>query len=459
MDDLLTSVWAAVTGRTERPDLAVTGPPAVLPAAFDVTGLAAATVGAAVRAAADLLATRTGDTPRDTAVDTRPACAAFAAERLFAPEGWTLPPPWDPVAGDYPAGDGWIRLHTNYAHHRDAALSVLDVAADRDEVARAVAGWSGVELEQAVVDAGGCAAAQHDRDAWLASPPGAATADEPLVRWSTTGTVAAGPTAPAAQPFAGLRVLDLTRVIAGPVCTRFLAGHGADVLRIDPPGFAEVAALVPEMTTGKRTAFLDLRGAGRTRLAELLASADVVVCGLRADALDRLDLGADRLRELNPGLVVARLDAYGWDGPWHRRRGFDSLVQMSSGITSAGAVAYGRDRPTPLPVQALDHATGYVLATAVARALQERHVTGTVREARCSLVATANLLQQHPTPPGTADPAWSAADTERVETAWGPARRAPLPGRIAGCPVRWAHAAGPLGRHRPAWSGPAPDHR
>lgn len=458
VDDLLTSVWTAVSRTAQQPHVTVTGPPHLLPAAFDVTGLAVASVGAAVHAAADLLAARTGDTPRATTVDTRAACAAFAPERLFAPEGWTLPAPWDPIAGDYRTADGWIRLHTNYPHHRDAVLCVLGSAGDRNEVTAAAARWSAAELEQAVVGAGGCAAVQHDREAWLASPPGAATRDEPVLRWSTAGAVSPGGNAPVGQPFAGLRVLDLTRVIAGPVCTRFLAGHGADVLRVDPPGFDEVPALVPEMSTGKRTAFLDLRGDGRTRFAELVAGADVLVCGLRPDALDRLELGAERLRALNPGLVVARLDAYGWDGPWRTRRGFDSLVQMSSGITAAGAAAYGRDRPTPLPVQALDHATGYVLAAAVARALQERQLTGTVRELRCSLVATAGLLQRHPTPPGTDDPAWSAADTEIVETGWGRARRAPLPGRIAGCPARWAHPPGPLGRHRPEWSAPDADH-
>ena len=453
MSTLSADVWAAVSGAGAGPaDVAVTGPSTVLPAAFDVTGLAAASVGAAVRAAADLLAARTGETARDVSVDTRAACAAFVPERLFTPEGWTLPAAWDPIAGDYEAVDGWIRLHTNYAHHRDAALSVLGVPAERDAVTAAVARRPADELEHLVVEAGGCAAVQRERSAWLDSPAGAATCDEPPVRRAPAGTVAAGRPAPADQPFAGLRVLDLTRVIAGPVCTRFLAGHGADVLRIDPPGFDEVVALVPEMSAGKRTTFLDLKGAGRATLEQLLRDADVLVCGLRSDALERLGLDASRLRELSPGLVVARLNAYGWDGPWRARRGFDSLVQMSTGITTAGARAYGRDRPTPLPAQALDHATGYVLAAAVARALQERHDTGTVREVSCSLVATASLLHRYPTGPGTDDPGWNEADTEQVETGWGRAHRAPLPGRITGSPVRWAYSPGPLGRHRPTWS-------
>ncbi len=458
MSELPTDVWAAVSGADAGPpDVTVTGPATVLPAAFDVTGLATASVGAAVRAAADLLAARTGETPREASVDTRAACAAFVPERLFTPEGWTLPGAWDPIAGDYAAADGWIRLHTNYAHHRDAALSVLGVPVERDAVAAAVARRPAEELEQLVVEAGGAAAVQRDRDAWLASPAGAATRDEPLVHWSTAGTVAAASPGSADRPFAGIRVLDLTRVIAGPVCTRFLAGHGADALRIDPPAFDEVVALVPEMSAGKRTAFLDLDGVGRATFEQLVRDADVLVCGLRSDALDRLGLDGGRLRDLNPGLVVARLDAYGWDGPWRGRRGFDSLVQMSTGITAAGARAYGRDRPTPLPAQALDHATGYVLAAAVGRALRERHATGAVREVRCSLVATASLLHRHPTEPGSDDPGWSEADTEAVETGWGRARRAPLPGRIAGSPVHWAYAPGPLGRHRPSWSdGPGP---
>jgi crotonobetainyl-CoA:carnitine CoA-transferase CaiB-like acyl-CoA transferase len=251
-----------------------------------------------------------------------------------------------------------------------------------------------------------------------------------------------------------VRVLDLTRVIAGPVATRFLAGYGADVLRIDPPGFAEVPALLPETTAGKRTAALDLTGAaGREAFESLVAGADVLVSGLRADALARLGYDDAALAALNPALIVASLDAYGWDGPWRDRRGFDSLVQMSSGIAAAGAAAAGADHPVPLPVQALDHGCGYLVAAAVGRALTRRRTESVASRIRLSLIGTANLLWSLPRPAElVAMPKPGDFALTDAQTAWGPVRRVPLPGAIAGIEPRWRIDAGPLGRHRPAWA-------
>src|SRR6202035_1804227 len=201
----------------------------------------------------------------------------------------------------------------------------------------------------------------HDRDSWLASAPGAASAAAPGLavteRPLATGSGTARAERPAGRPYAGVRVLDLTRVIAGPIATRFLAAYGADVLRVDPPGFAEVPAILPETTAGKRTAAVSLAMPdGRATFERLVAGADVLVTGLRADALGRLGYDDATLTELNPALVIASHNAYGWDGPWRDRRGVGSLGQMSCGITAAG----GGDGPVPLPVQALDHTTGYL---------------------------------------------------------------------------------------------------
>jgi crotonobetainyl-CoA:carnitine CoA-transferase CaiB-like acyl-CoA transferase len=261
-----------------------------------------------------------------------------------------------------------------------------------------------------------------------------------------------------ASPFSGVRVLDMTRVIAGPVCTKFLAAYGAEVLRLDPPGFAEVPALLPETTAGKRTAALDLTAdADRGIFENLVADADVLVTGLRADALAGLGYGDGTLTAINPALIVASLNAYGWDGPWRDRRGFDSLVQMSCGIAAAGAVAAGQDEPFPLPVQALDHATGYLLAAAVGRALTRRLTRSAVSRIRASLIGTANLLWSLPRPTGS-PPKPSPGDFELVDTntEWGPAHRVPLPGEIAGVTGQWQIEAGPLGRHHPAWVAARP---
>ncbi|MFT3855221.1 MAG: CoA transferase [Ilumatobacteraceae bacterium] len=439
--------------------LSLTGPEQALPSVFDVTALATASIAAAHLAAAGLQAARSGAPAREVTVDRTQAAAAFLSERFFLPDGWERPPVWDPLAGDYPCADGWIRLHTNYSTHRRAALAALGVEdrADLDHAALApvVAAHTGDELEAAVVAAGGCAAAMRTVDEWAVSPAGAAVAAAPLISWTVRAGSAASLPGGAVRPLDGVRVLDLTRVIAGPTCTRFLAAGGAAVLRIDPPGFAEVGALLPLTTAGKRCATLDLSTAdGTTRFASLVADADVLVCGLRADALAGLGFDDDRLASLNPALVVARLDAYGWDGPWAGRRGFDSLVQMSSGIAAEGQRAAGTPTPKPLPCQALDHATGYLLAAAVCQALTARVQLGEASEARLALASTAHLLTSLPTPDGLGiePPDLAAEATECVTTAWGPARAVPVPGRIDGVQRAPLRPAGPLGRNTPAFT-------
>jgi crotonobetainyl-CoA:carnitine CoA-transferase CaiB-like acyl-CoA transferase len=253
----------------------------------------------------------------------------------------------------------------------------------------------------------------------------------------------------------GIRVLDLTRILAGPVATRFLAGFGAEVLRIDPFGWDEPGT-VPEVVLGKRCARLDLREPrDRAVLEGLLSEADVIVHGYRADALARLGLSAERRRQLNPGLVDVSLNAYGWSGPWRERRGFDSLVQMSVGIADAGMNAAGSDRPVPLPVQALDHATGYLMAAAAVRGLTQRLATGQGVHVQASLARTALSLTSftatgaQPSVLRPLSPSDYGADVEH--TAWGPALRLTPAGQIEGTPTHWKWPAGPLGRADARW--------
>ena len=455
LDELLGRLAAGVGVSTDG--LAFTGRP-VLESFYPVSELAAASVGTAGLAASDLL--RALDVPergvpdRGVVVDRGLADAWFGL--ALRPIGWELPSPWDAIAGDYPTVDGWIRLHTNAPHHRAAALRVLGVAADKAAVADAVASWVAGELESAVVAEGGCAAELRSPAAWAAHPQGAAVAAEPLVQAERTDAVpdaAAHHWQPtAARPLAGLRVLDLTRVLAGPVATRLLAGLGAEVLRIDPPGWDE-PAIVPEMTLGKRAARLDAHDpADRDRLIELLAGADVLVSGYRADALERLGLGESVRRSIRPGLVDVSLDAYGHTGPWAGRRGFDSLVQMSSGIAAAGLVAGTTHRPTPLPVQALDQATGYLIAAAVLAGLTARVRDGIGTRAKLSLARTAVELD-HARGLAVDAPA-PARDHPRstLSTPWGAAELLPSPLSVGGHPLAWALPPRNLGADDPLWS-------
>jgi hypothetical protein len=430
---------------------------------FAVSDLALASVGAAGLALQELLQTAGVAQPGSLQVVADRRLASLWFSGTIRPQGWQLPSLWDAVAGDYQTADGWIRLHTNAPHHRAAALAVLGVAADKAAVAQAVQDWSAEALEAAVVAQGGCAAAMRTMAQWQVHPQGAAVNREPLLHWTVAAASAVPDWQPLPQrPLQGIRVLDLTRVLAGPTATRFLAGFGAQVLRIDPPGWDE-PGVVPDMTVGKQCARVDLHtAAGRATFGELLAQADVLVHGYRAGALDGLGFDAGQRRRLNPGLVDVSLNAYGWSGPWQHRRGFDSLVQMSSGIAEAGMQQLGRTRPTPLPVQALDYACGYLLATAAIRGLTQRLQSGCGVTAQTSLARMAQLLvsvsgsgvaQQGPLVPE------SAADlAPTIEaTHWGAAQRLRGPvwlqnaaGEIEAA-MAWQLPAMPLGSAAPRW--------
>lgn len=443
-----------------------------LPSVFATTDLAVASIAAAGRAAARVVRS-SGSGGRSLDVDRRLASLWFWS--TVGPIGWDIPSPWDSVAGVYRSADRWIRLHTNVPDHRKAALAVLGVddaashPAGRETVADAVVTWSADDLESAVVAAGGCAAALRSEEEWQRHPQGVAVASEPLVdveRFDSGGPVETPPLV-VGRPLAGVRVLDLTRVLAGPVATRFLAGLGADVLRLDPLDWSE-PGLEPDVTRGKRCGRLDLRtGAGGATLLRLLEDAHIIVHGYRADALDRLGLGDEVRRQAAPGVIDVRLNAYGWTGPWRNRRGFDSLVQMSCGIAHTGGRRLGPDtdpeedpdqpEPKPLPVQALDHATGYLLAAAALHGWAERLGGGGATTARLSLARTARLLlggpRTDPDPDIDADTdVVNAADAresdweEDVEnTVWGQARRLYSPVVVDGIDLRWERPASPLG--------------
>lgn len=452
---ILESFWSALGGAaSDLESVHVTGA-GDLPSAFAVTDFACAAVTAASAGVRELVCARNEPRPRIEA-DRRLSSFWFAFS--IRPSGWTLPAPWDSIAGDYPTRDGWIRLHTNAPHHRAAAERVLGRRGDKAAVGRAVAGWSKTDLESAIVTAGGCAAEMRSASEWLEHPQGRAVTTEPLIHSvrtpDSTDRIVQQPSTE--RPLAGVRVLDLTRVLAGPVATRFLAGYGAEVLRIDPPDWDE-PGVVPEVTLGKRCTRVNLKtSAGRECFTGLLRQADVLVHGYRPTALAALGFDEETLRKNAPGLIDVSLDAYGWQGPWSDRRGFDSLVQMSTGIAAAGMAWRGADRPTPLPVQALDHSTGYLMAAAVCRGLAQRQLTGCGYRSRLSLARTAKALVDWGRHDGD-----SSINAERdddlghviEETTWGPARRLKSPVLIAGTPLYWARPATALGTAPAQWTG------
>jgi CoA-transferase family III len=457
---LLNSVWQAAGGEPKRTaQVSFTGYGS-LPSFFAVTELAAATMGAAGLALASMIDTLNkasglkSETHPSVIVDRRLASFWFAS--TLRPEGWEAPTYREVAAADYLAQDGWLRLHTNAAHHLSAALKVLECAATSDAIARAVSTWPRDVLEARILAEGGCAATMLTTEQWLKEPQGKAISQEPLIDWTPGTKGLSGPWPfEATQPLKGLKVLDMTRVLAGPAATRMLAGLGAQVLRLDAPMWEESNA--PEMTLGKYCAELDLRQAShRAHWTKLLSEADILVHGYRSDALANMGLDAQTRQRLRPGLIDVSLDAYGFTGPWHNRRGFDSLVQMSMGFAQTGQQLGHSDRPDPLPVQALDHATGYLLATAVLKGLETRIKTRQGSIARASLARTGALLLTTLDPLGPERPRLLPETREDLsdemeQTGWGLAKRIKWPVTVSGVNMRWYLGAGPLKRHAAHW--------
>jgi crotonobetainyl-CoA:carnitine CoA-transferase CaiB-like acyl-CoA transferase len=380
-----------------------------LPSVYRVGSLASATIAATGLAAAEFHRLRTGRRQHVT-VQMRRALASFRSERYLRVDGGPPPALRDPVTGFYETRDGrWIQLHTNFVHHLQGVLTVLGCENDPAAVAKAIRGWDGATLDQTLADAGLCAALIRTPDEWAALDQAKAVAGLPLFEIERIGD--APPEAPrhadARRPLEGVRVLDLSRIIAGPVAGRALAQHGADVLMINGPHLPNIAPLVIDNGRGKRSAVVDLRdAAGRATLRGLAKDADVFLQAYRPGALAARGFGPEEMARLRPGIVYVSVCAYGYEGPWAQRRGFDSLVQSASGIAFTERQAAGGDAPKHLPCQALDHATGYLAAFGAMAALARRATEGGSWHVRVSLAQTGRWLQSF----GTMPDGWQAPD-------------------------------------------------
>jgi hypothetical protein len=388
----LGEAWAALGGDAEALSRVTVRGSVGLPCVLPVETLAWGAV-AAQRLAAEQLRAGTGPVPVVT-LDAAHVGFAFRSERHVRLDGVPAGPGFAPLSRFLRTTDGWVRLHANYPHHCSAVHRALG-----PEPARAIAERSGQEVEDSVVAAGGVAAAVRSEQQWRAHPQGTAVAGLPLLSLRKVGSAA-----PRQPSLRGLRVLDLTRVIAGPVATRTLASYGADVLRIDDPGLPEDPATLLDTCPGKRLAALDLRRPDDlARFEELLARADVLVQGYRPGALAAHGLGTDALAERRPGLVVVTLSAWGTAGPWASRRGFDSIVQAASGI--ADVLRRPDGTPGALPAQALDHAAGHLVAATVLSALHRQRREGGTWHGSVSLARLADWLLTAPRRPVPEDDA------------------------------------------------------
>ncbi len=394
--DALAHIWTLGGLPPEALAFAVlTGADPVLPSSFSVGCAAQTGVAAAALAACEVGVLR-GQTRQPVAVDM--AHAATECTGWFSLDGKS-PEIWDKFSGLYKCQDGWVRVHANFAHHREGTLRLLGLdaaTATREQAETRLLDWQALAFEDAAAKAGLVVAAFRSMDEWDAHPQGQAVAAQALMTFEKIGDAPPLPLAQLAaseRPLTGLRVLDLTRILAGPVCGRTLAGYGAEVMLVNSPNLPNISSIA-DTSRGKLSCHLDLRtGEGQALLHQLARQAQVFVQGYRPKAVTVLGFGPEALAEMRPGVVYVSLSAYSEVGPWAERRGFDSLVQTATGYNQAEMQAAGGTTPKALPMQILDYATGHLMAFAAAAAIAKQHREGGSWHVRLSLAQTGQWLR------------------------------------------------------------------
>jgi crotonobetainyl-CoA:carnitine CoA-transferase CaiB-like acyl-CoA transferase len=456
--EILSDVWVASGGDPALLDaVTLTGAEPVLPSSFRVDTAAQVGIAAAGLAASQIWRMRSG-WMQGVAVDMRHAAVECRSERYLRVDDKPPPPAWDAIAGVYKTGDGrFVRLHTNFPHHRANVCKVLGCKPERDDVQRALMAWKAEDFETAAY-AGGCVVSMmRSRDEWMAHPQGQALESLPLIQIDRIGDADPRPWPAGDRPLAGLRVLDLSRVIAGPVAGRTLAAHGADVMLIASPNLPAIPWLTIDTGRGKLSSYADLATEeGRAALRGLMTRADIFSQGYRPQGLAELGFSPLDAARLSPGIVYVSLSAYGSAGPWPGRRGFDSLVQTATGFNHAEGQAAGVEGPKELPMQILDHATGYLMAfgAMMARARQARE--GGSWHVQVSLARTGHWLWTL----GRLDNGLAAADIRRETvlplleespSGFGNLSAVRHSAVLSATPASWARPAVPLGTHPPQW--------
>jgi crotonobetainyl-CoA:carnitine CoA-transferase CaiB-like acyl-CoA transferase len=455
--DALAALWR----HAGQPDAALkgvtlTGREPVLPSSFAVGTTAQATIAASALAAAELWRLRTGR-QQQVSVTMRDAAIEFRSERYLRVAGQGRGEIWDKIAGLYRCGDGrWVRLHTNFPHHRDGVLKLLGCDYAREAVQRALDDWEAEKFESAAAEAGLVVSATRSFAEWDAHAQGRTVANLPPFTIEKIGDAPPQPLPPGERPLSDVRVLDLTRVIAGPVCGRTLAAHGADVLLVTAAHLPQMMPLVIDNGRGKLSTFIDLREAsGRDTLTGLARGADVFVQGYRPGAVKGNGFGPEEVAQRRPGIVYVSLSAYGHEGPWAGRRGFDSLVQNANGMNHAEAEAAGAPQPKPLPAQAIDHASGYLMAFGAMTALARRATQGGSWHVRVSLAQTGHWMRGLGRIDGLAcpDPGFDHVSDrlEDIDSGFGRLTTVRHAATMSETPPHWARPSVPLGTHQPAW--------
>lgn len=455
--DALASIWSLADLPPSALDgIALPDERQCLPSSFHVGVAAQSSIGAAALAAGLVHARRSRKTQQ---IRLPRHAAELECTGYFKLNGET-PKTWEKFSGLYATSDGHVRVHANFAHHRDGVLKLLELGEashiERDDVSRALTAWTAEAFETAATERGLVVAKVRTFEQWDAHPHARWSRSQPLMRITRIDEappMERAPITPADRPLTHLRVLDLTRILAGPVCGRTLAAYGADVMLVNSPNLPNIAAIV-DTSRGKRSAHIDLETRdGRNTLENLARDAHVFVQGYRPGAMERLGFSPKRLADLRPGIVYVSLSAYGWGGPWAHRRGFDSLVQSATGFNHAEARAADIDKPKPLPVQILDFASGFLMAFGAQAALLRQAEEGGSWHVEVSLLQTARWLRSlgRLSDAFASSPVDLDASLETFPCTEGELRAMPHAARFETTPAQWVRPSSPPGTSKPVW--------
>jgi crotonobetainyl-CoA:carnitine CoA-transferase CaiB-like acyl-CoA transferase len=432
-------------------DIAASDP--VFPTRYRMTEAGAVSMAATGLAASALWALRTGRRQR-VAVNGRAATAALRSNHYLKIDGASPPRPKDQVTGFYRVRDGrWIYLHCNFSNLRDRNIGVLGAPPERQAVAAKAAQWDGVMLEDAIFAAGGCCAFIRSEAEWDATPQAAVVARLPLLEILRIGDAPPEPLPQGDRPLSGIRVLDLTRVLAGPTGARAMAEHGADVMKVARPDLPDSGMFDLDTGLGKLSTYLDFRQPAQAEtLRTLIRQGDVFSQSYRPGALASHGFGPEDLVRLRPGIVYVTLSAWGHEGPWRNRRGYDTVVQSANGMAFTGADS----QPAFLPASPQDYVAGYLMAYGAMVALARRAREGGSWMVRLSLAGAGHWIRSL----GPVDPADGVAELPADELQSYMIDSASPVGRLthlapvvqmSETPARWARPAVPLGTSAPVW--------
>jgi CoA transferase family III len=418
--DIARDIWQGLNLPADALEcLNLTGEGNGLPSSFKVGALAQTTIALSALSAALVHSYRTKSIIPRITVPLRHAVTEFRSERYWLLNGNPNPYSFSAVGGVHRTQDGYVRIHDGFPHHRDGAFRLLGLNTDasKQDVAAAALKWKALDLESRGIEKGLVIAALRSFEEWDKSPQAPFVASFPIsVKRLHSKTVpGVSPNGslfqiqrlnvPPTKCLQGLRVLDLSRVIAAPLAGKTLAAHGADVLWVTSPKLPDIPEVDIDIGRGKRTIQLDLHiKEDRETLMDLAQEADVFLQGYRPGALEALGFGPEQIAAVNPSIIYANLSAYGSEGPWSQRRGFDSIVQTGSGLNVAEAEHYGQGNiaQRSLPCQALDHGSGYLLATGISTALYKRSIEGGAWIVDVSLAGTMAYLRSLGQWPGNA---------------------------------------------------------